>query len=93
MTTGRSTWRYKGPRREQAEKRERNDLRFERVGRVDAQPGRGEAVTGAGREIRGLAVKPGVTERAPLTQEIPTLVERDLELAQALAIGVVGRPS
>jgi hypothetical protein len=40
-----------------------------------------------------LLIKPGVTEGAPLTQEIPTLVERDLELAQALPIGVVGRPS
>ena len=41
----------------------------------------------------GVGVETCLTQRAPLPQEIPALVERHLELLEASAIGVVRRPS
>jgi hypothetical protein len=41
---------------------------------------------------RSVVVEPGLTQRAPLPQEVPALVERHLELLEASTIGVVGRP-
>src|SRR5712691_7796537 len=35
-------------------------------------------------------IAPGITQRPPLAQEVPVLVESDLQLLQALTVGIAG---